>query len=388
MKKKSSVPVRVLKMILGALLLAVLLFGVLILVLTVREWKPADREALAVQAGSGAGEAAAADATEAAADDTTTATEAADATEAAAGGSYRIMTWNIGYGALGDNADFFMDGGKMVKSADKARVTENLESIIGVLKEEKPDFVLMQEVDESSTRSSRIDEVAMIGQECAEAYTFALNFNTVVPYPVPPIGPVRSGILTLSNYGIEESERVQLPIPFSWPVRVANLKRCLSINRVKLPDAEHDLVLINLHLEAYDSGEGKRLQTEMLRSILDEERAKGNYIIAGGDFNQLFSEYADEATERYPIYEGCWQPGYLDTAEFGEGWQFVMDPSVPTCRSLDKPYAGADKDHFQYYLIDGLIASDNIEITRAETMDLGFTASDHNPVVMDFSLKP
>ncbi|MBQ9305473.1 MAG: endonuclease, partial [Butyrivibrio sp.] len=23
----------------------------------------------------------------------------------------RIMTWNIGYGALGDNADFFMDGG-------------------------------------------------------------------------------------------------------------------------------------------------------------------------------------------------------------------------------------------------------------------------------------
>ena len=29
----------------------------------------------------------------------------------------RVMSWNLGYGALGDNADFFMDGGKMVYSA-------------------------------------------------------------------------------------------------------------------------------------------------------------------------------------------------------------------------------------------------------------------------------
>ena len=26
-----------------------------------------------------------------------------------------ILTWNVGYGALGENADFFMDGGKMVE---------------------------------------------------------------------------------------------------------------------------------------------------------------------------------------------------------------------------------------------------------------------------------
>ena len=28
------------------------------------------------------------------------------------GDELRVLTWNIGYGALGDNADFFMDGGK------------------------------------------------------------------------------------------------------------------------------------------------------------------------------------------------------------------------------------------------------------------------------------
>ena len=30
------------------------------------------------------------------------------------GDSIKMMSWNIGYGALGDNADFFMDGGNHV----------------------------------------------------------------------------------------------------------------------------------------------------------------------------------------------------------------------------------------------------------------------------------
>jgi len=45
-------------------------------------------------------------------------------------------------------------------------------------------------------------------------------------------------------------------------------------------------VLVNLHLEAYDSGEGKIAQTKLLVEFLEQEYAKGNYVIAGGDFNQ------------------------------------------------------------------------------------------------------
>ena len=28
----------------------------------------------------------------------------------------------------------------------------------------------------------------------------------------------------------------------------------------------------------------------MLKEVLEAERAKGNYVIAGGDFNQIFSD--------------------------------------------------------------------------------------------------
>ena len=307
------------------------------------------------------------------------------------GDALRVLTWNCGYGALGDNADFFMDGGKGVLTADKERTLSNLDGIIENATALDPDVIFFQEVDRDSTRSHHIDEVIMLSNaystEDDQDYTnaFAYNFDVrFVPYPVPPIGKVRSGLLTLMDTSAESAERIQLPCPFKWPIRLCNLKRCLLIERVPLQNSDKYLVLVNLHLEAYDSGEGKIAQTKMLKEILDEEAALGNYVIAGGDFNQTFSN-ADISA--YPIQEGMWTPGRIDTAQIGDNWQCLMDSSVPTCRSLDKPYAGADQDSFQYYVIDGFIVSSNVEVRSCETKDMGFACTDHNPVLMECVLK-
>ena len=53
--------------------------------------------------------------------------------------------------------------------------------------------------------------------------------------------------------------------------------------------SDKELVIVNVHLEAYDSGEGKEAQTKMLAELLKKEQEAGNYVIAGGDFNQAFS---------------------------------------------------------------------------------------------------
>ena len=173
-------------------------------------------------------------------------------------------------------------------------------------------------------------------------------------------------------------------------MRVANLKRGLLIERFPVfsETGEHsgkELVLINLHLEAYDNGEGKIAQTKVLRSLLDEEIEKGNYVIAGGDFNQSFSNID---ISRYPKHEGMWECGNIDISEFSARCRFIMDNTVPTCRSLDRPYAGADREDFQYYMIDGFIISDNLDVISAETKDCHFTSSDHNPVVLQITLQP
>ena len=363
---KNNAPVRkILRLMLSLALFLLMLFAGVLEYLTLTEYRPAERERVSVESGGRA--------------------------LIGAGDPFTVVTWNCGYGALGDNADFFMDGGKSVFTADKERVRLNIAKITDALAQMQPDVIFLQEVDRDSARSRGIEEVIELSNTLQEKYdmiytsAFAGNFKVrFVPFPVPPIGRVNSGLVTFSDALARDAERIQLPIPFKWPVRLANLKRCLLVERLPLQNVDRELVLINLHLEAFDNGEGKEAQTVMLREILEEEAANGNYVIAGGDFNQSFS---NTDISDYPLQEGVWAPGHIDTSEFTDGWQCLMDASVPTCRSLDKPYAGADKDTFQYYVIDGFIVSSNIEVKSVQTQDLGFVNSDHNPVLMECVLK-
>ena len=302
------------------------------------------------------------------------------------GDSFQVMSWNIGYGALGDNADFFMDHGDMVQTASRDRINKNLNSIRNKIQDTKPQILFLQEVDISSKRARHVNELSSFRNHLNNySSAFATNFKvTYLPYPLfDTIGHVHSGIATFSKYTIGDAERIQLPSSFIWPVSTVNLKRCLLITRLPIKDSDKELVLINLHLEAYDSGKGKELQTEKLLEILKEEKEKGNYVIAGGDFNQSFDSVD---LSKYPLNEKLWTPGTIKVKDFGEGWQTFMDSETPSCRSLDQPYKDADKDHFQYYVIDGFIVSDNIKVDSFHTENLDFVASDHNPVLMKVTL--
>ena len=190
MKEKKARPLKqVLKWLGMLLLLIVCLVAAMLVFLSVTEYRPAGRETLDI-----AGEASA---------------------PLHEGDSITVLTWNMGYGALGD-------------------------------------LLLLQEVDVNSARSHHINETALL-RSALPGYqsTFANNFKVAfLPYPVPPIGKVDSGIMAFSRYPITSAERIQLPIPFSWPMRMANLKRCLNICRIPLEGSDRELVLIDLHLEA------------------------------------------------------------------------------------------------------------------------------------------
>ncbi len=358
MKKKRNIFTQILSIIGKIIIILVILIALALLFLTIKEYKPEESEHVQINAGG-----------------TKTLMQ---------GSTISILTWNTGYGALGNNADFFMDGGTQVKTADKKRVEWNLDGIVSTVSVNNPDIVFFQEVDRKADRSFKINQEKYFAQSFTDYDSmFANNFKvSFVPYPIPPIGQVDAGIMTLSAFPVTDSIRIQLPCPFSWPMRTCNLKRCLMISRIPIDDSKKQLVLVNLHLEAYDSGEGKKAQTKMLKDLLQTEYEKGNYVIAGGDFNQVFSSMENA----FPTYENMWKPGLIDEDNFEEGWQFEMDNEVPSCRSLDKAYIDADKDNFQYYLIDGFIISANLQLEYLETMDAGFIYTDHNPVYMRVSL--
>ena len=292
---------------------------------------------------------------------------------------FTVLSWNVGYCALGQESEFFMDGGKEVRPDSEKIIDKNFDGVLQLLKQQNPDFIFLQEVDSGSKRSYQKDEVALLRKDLALPSAYALNYScNYVPYPLPTLGRVRSGLLTFSDYGITDAKRISLPCPFSWPVSMANLKRCLLVTRVPVEGTDRELVLVNLHLEAYDDGEGKKAQTEQLLGFLEEEYKKGNYVIAGGDWNQIFPE----SLELYPnTHEDLWTPGYLNESDLSEGWRYVWDAAAPTCRLLNQPYNPQDTAGTQYYVIDGFLVSPNVEAT-AETLDEGFAFSDHNPVLL------
>ena len=294
-----------------------------------------------------------------------------------------VISWNIGYAGLGKDSDFFMDGGENVSSADQDTVTA---SLLGIYKQlytgdNQAGIYMLQEVDKNSARTYGMDE-----SDCLGIYnsTYALNYSCpFVPYPLPPIGRVNSGLLTTTMYDIDSSERISLPCPFDWPVSTANLKRCLLVSYLPIEGSSSKLVIVNLHLEAYDDGEGKIAQTKQLREFIQSEYEKGNYVIAGGDFNQVFPG----GIEKYPNeHPELWEPGIITEDIMPEGWSLAYDLETPSCRLLNQPYDPEDIENTQYYVIDGFIISPNVELISAETLDAGFEFADHNPVQLKVKL--
>lgn len=300
------------------------------------------------------------------------------------GKSFTVLSWNVGYCGLGAQSDFFMDGGSTVRPEDQSVIAQNLSGIETLLADTDADFLLLQEVDSDSKRSYNVDEAAALRERLARPSAYALNFSCqYVPYPLPTIGKVHSGLLTLSRFAITEASRISLPCPFSWPVSIANLKRCLLVTRIPVAGTGRELVLVNLHLEAYDDGTGKLEQSKQLRDFLATEYAAGHYVVAGGDWNQVFPR----SEELWPnTHRSLWTPGSLDPSELPAGWRYVWDPSVPTCRLLNQPFDPADTENTQYYVIDGFLVSPNLEVEQIETIQASFAFSDHNPVLLSLTL--
>lgn len=302
----------------------------------------------------------------------------------------QILTWNIGYGGLGKTEDFFMDGGKRVRPQNKQIVKNYTDNICKTIQTVNADINFIQEVDQKAHRSYKINQVEQIVQATQKQASYTHNFNCIFcPIPFPPIGQVKSGVAIFTNYKTTSAVRYALPSPFKWPVRIANLKRCMLVTRLPVVESNKEtgkeFVLVNFHLEAFDDGEGKKAQTKVLVDFLNSEYQKGNYIIAGGDFNQRFPN----DTGKYPVvWTDGWQPGQLDNSILPEGFSFAVDDSAPTCRSVEFPYTDerAESHNWQYYVIDGFIVSPNIRCHNVRVLDKNFENADHNPVLMEFEL--
>ncbi len=305
-----------------------------------------------------------------------------------------LISWNLGYAGLGAASNFFYDNenafflshGKMVISP-KENVDKNIAGIIDYLKTSDADFYLFQEIDLNSKRSYYTDQLALLAKmKPSFQATVGINYNVgYVPVPVlepwNTYGQALSGLGSLSRFQPSEATRFQLPGSFDWPDNVFQLDRCAAVLRFPTP-AGKELIVVNIHNSAYDTnGTLKSQQMDFLREMFLAEYKKGNYIIAGGDWNQCPPSF------RYDSFKDQNTPPSKETniaADFFPAeWKWVYDSNVPTNRRMRDTYV---KGQTFTTIIDFFLVSPNVETLEIKGIDLDFQFSDHQPVFLKAKL--
>jgi len=306
-----------------------------------------------------------------------------------------MISWNVGFGGLGAESDFFYDdqgiwySGKSMVRSPKHLVEKNLNGTLDFFKkyQENVDFFLLQEVDKESDRSHNIRQYdAYLKTMPGFSADFAVNYQcerVSIPLLEPwnAYGKVLSGLATFSRFQPTEATRHQLPGHYPMPDRIFQLDRCAALHRYPTAKGK-DLIVINLHNSAYDPGDKiKAIQLPYLRELALAEYAKGNYVILGGDWNQCppnfrFDTFMPGNTQGYI-------QGNLPLGFFPEDWAFAYDPTIPTNRKARDPYK---KGETFETLIDFFLVSPNVKVEKVQGISQDFRFSDHQPILIKVSL--
>ena len=294
--------------------------------------------------------------------------------------TFELISWNIGFFGLGEESDFFYDGGEDVFQS-KETVQKNVDGVLDLIeKNQNVDFFLLQEADSLSWRSQKLDFLGATAK-LTESFTshLALNYaSNYVPIPLSnPMGPTFSGLLSMSKFDVKEAVRYDLRTESLWPKRLFFLKRCFLTQRIQLEEKE--LVVINIHNSAYDkSGKKKNKEMQQLMTFAENEFAQGNYVIIGGDWNKTPPNYAPVDSTKGYLEQGFTQ------SDIPENWQWVSDQTIPTNRKLDIPF---DAELSYTSVIDYYILSPNLQTDSVAVINMDFAYSDHQPVYLKVSIK-
>ncbi len=308
------------------------------------------------------------------------------------GQSLKVLTYNVQYMA-GKNYIFFYDlpndaGPDERPSA--ADITQTLQEVARIIQAENPDIVLLQEVDDGSTRTDDEDQLARLLALLPQDYqchTSAFYWKAAfVPHPRIR-GAIGQKLSIISKYQIDQATRYQLPQPLADP-QTQQYSPKQAILEARLPvEKGQDLIILTTHLEVAKRGtEVMQKQVAAVNERLDALNQNGHTWLMGGDFNLLppgqFEQLQENeksnfraGTELKPLFERYNViPGAVEiNGDNGPEWytMFVNDPST------SKPDRTVD-----YIFFGDNLALVNGYVRQHDTLNI----SDHLPVIAEFRL--
>jgi len=296
-----------------------------------------------------------------------------------AGREVSAMVWNIGYGGLGAESDFVADGGKATLPPSKAAVKKNVAGVVDQLEAADVDMILMQETAKSSLMTRGVRVLAAVeGALKGRHNVYSADMKARL---LPPPLRLSHGLFTSTRLAGARHETIALPLE---PGRIMGLfKRRYHMQVVRAPiEGGGEWVFIDLHLSAFDDGANVRL--EQLRAALAyaaQQYEKGGHVVLGGDWNYEFFNPGRPTTTGDAFLFWLHPFPY---EELKEGWSVVIDRTTPTVRTNERAY---NKGENFTTVIDGFVASPNVEALSVGAVDLDFQYTDHQPVLARFRAK-
>jgi endonuclease/exonuclease/phosphatase family metal-dependent hydrolase len=271
---------------------------------------------------------------------------------------YSIVTYNIGY----------LSGMTNNKAIAKPKhlFDKNLENVKKEFRLLNADIIAFQEIDYSSERSYEVNQQNEIAELGYNHLAQAINWDeTYVPFPYwPPsmhFGRMLSGQSILSKYPLRDHQRIVLERVKDNPFYrdALYLERLAQVVTVTIEN--RDIIIINVHLEAYDKSTRER-QLDVVIDLFN--KYKNDYpTILLGDFNSDI-EYEN------PVINKLIKIDKIGNAAFDNNYDFTYSSANPFKR------------------IDYIFYSKNsIELVHSKVLKQFGVASDHLPVEMKFRFK-
>jgi len=303
------------------------------------------------------------------------------------GQALKVMTWNVQYLA-GKRYVFWynlVDGSGPDLRPTREDMAFSLDEVSRVIRDEQPDLVLLQELDENAKASDYQDQLALLQERLVDLYPCSTQAFTWKADFVPDwhiLGSVGRKLVTLSRYQIEHAERLQLPVAEANIIsRQFQPKPALLVNYLPLNDGGQ-IVAINTQFDAPPlDNSNLLLQMQATGVLLDKFESQGTPWLIGGDFNLL------------PIGQFLRLPaelraGYSPDSELHLLWEkYPMIPSNPEATGIDRelwlthfpndPRAEAPDRTLDYLFYSPKLQRIEGYVRQEDTL----TISDHLPVL-------
>jgi len=306
------------------------------------------------------------------------------------GQALKVMTWNVQYLA-GKRYVFWND---LAAGPDERPTAEDmafsLDEVARVIRDERPDIVLLQELDDGAKASDYQHQLKLLQERVADLYPCSASaFDWKADFvPEPHIfGSVGRQLATLSRFQIEHAERLQLPTaPANLISRQFQPRNALLVTYFPLSDGGQ-IAVLNTHLDrALPPDDTLHNQVNAITRVLDKFEGRGTPWLIGGDFNLLplgqYRRLADEQRtpyaadsplhvlwDKYPMIPTNNEAGGIDRARW-----LTHYPNDPALNSPDRT-------------VDYLFYSPRIKRVEATVrQDDTLRISDHLPVIARFLL--